>query len=66
MKLINNMYARATGLALGVVATSSQAAIDVTAATTALGDGVAAVTAIGGAILAVWGVKKVFSMVHGG
>jgi len=66
MKLINNMYARAIGVALAMTAGASQAAIDVSAATTALGDGVAAVTAIGGAILAVWGVKKVFSMVHGG
>lgn len=52
------------GLALG--ATASQAAIDVTAATTTIStDGTAAITAVGGAIIGLAAVAVVFKWVKG-
>ena len=50
-------------LTLGLAATASQAAIDVSGITSKLGEGEAAVAAIGAAILVVWAISKVYKMI---
>jgi hypothetical protein len=56
----------ATGVVLSVAATVSQAAIDVSAATTSITtDGTAAITAVGGALLGLAGVAVVFKWAKG-
>jgi hypothetical protein len=53
----------AAGVALGTVAASASAAIDVTAVVTVLTDGIAACVSIGVVLLSVWATKKVYSMI---
>lgn len=54
------------GLALMVAASASQAAVDVSAATTAIStDGTAAITAVGGALIGLAGVAVVFKWAKG-
>lgn len=51
------------GLGLMAAASSSYAALDVTAVTAKLAEGETAVAAIGGAVLLVWATRKVYSLI---
>lgn len=53
------------GLGLLATATASQAAVDVTAVVSTIGEGAAAVGLIGVAVLTVWAIKKVYSLIGG-
>jgi len=55
-----------SGVALMTAAAASQAAVDVTSATTSITtDGTAAITAVGGALIGLAGVAVVFKWVKG-